>query len=47
MKRYDEILERFEKLVNEEIGDDDEEEWGAISRLHGEAMEDGEERILV
>ena len=40
MKRYDEILERFK-----ECDDGDEEEWGAICRLHDEAMEDGEEII--
>ena len=42
MDRYDEILERFEGC-----DDDEEEEWGAICRLHDETMEDGEERILI
>ena len=42
MKRYDEILERFKECV-----DGDEEECGAISRLHDKAMEDGEARFLI
>ena len=49
MGRYDEILERNMAL---EVGFDKEdekdmEEWEEIVRLHGEAMEDGEEYLLV
>ena len=41
MDRYDEVKRRFEKWW--ETGDGGgEEEWGAICRLHDEAMEDGE-----
>ena len=42
MDRYDETKRRLEKWLNEETGDDDGEEYGAIARLYGEAMEDGE-----
>ena len=41
MKRYEEILERFEKC-----DDGDEEEWGAISMLHDEALKNGEKWLL-
>ena len=54
MGRYDEVLERS-KAWGEWIWrngrrvwrDGDKEEWEAIKRLHGEAMEDGEEYFLV
>ena len=41
MKRYEEMLERFEKC-----GDGDEEGWGAILRLHGGALEGVEKWFL-
>ena len=40
MERYGEIRRRFKAL--EALDDGDEEGWGAISRLHDEAMEDVE-----
>ena len=44
MGRYDEILERNKAPEDMEEW---EEEWEEIVRLHGEAMEDGEEYFLV
>ena len=41
MKRYEEILERFEKC-----DDGDEEKREAISKLHDEALKDGEKWFL-
>ena len=47
MERYGEIKRRLKALeALDALGDGDEGEWGAICRLHDEAMEDGEEWFL-
>ena len=46
-ERYGETKRRFKALeALDALGDGDEEECGAICRLHGEAMEDGEKWLL-
>ena len=44
MERYGEVKRRFKALGA--LDDGDEEEWGAISRLYDEAIEDGEKWFL-